>query len=208
MSICMWYKQPRLKLTDCTWTLSAHSVFKVIIIHNRRTCDPSARGACCVMRRWQRPTSVLGARFSLFYKLPFLYFLLAHLLLHVLTPLNSSLIVCFFHLSSEWTAQLVMSILVVSHTLSFSFPPSLSDVFSCSGAAVLKWVRYTDRDTSCIWINKGAQYWSYCACDRPLVKMFKRTFDILWSDLIHEWKKMKEFSFQVVVSCPLKSPWL
>lgn len=130
---------PELKLTDCTLTLSSLRRFKVIILHNPKMCDPSAHGARCVMQQRQRAASVPRARFSLFFLFffykPFLSFLLVHLPLSCAhTSLHISLCTVFFpHLSSEWTAQLVMSILVLSHPL---FRPL--SAMSLPGAAVRK----------------------------------------------------------------------
>lgn len=157
---------PKLKMTHCTWTLPSLQRFKVIILHNQAMCDPSSHGACCVMLQWQRATSVPRTRFRVFYKLPIsCFFYWSICLSHVLTLLNSSLTISlcifFFHFSSDWTAQLVMSILVHSHTnfLPFFFPLLFFNrVSSCLGAAVLKWVRDTDRDTSCIQNYEITQY--------------------------------------------------
>lgn len=92
-------------MTDCTLTLSSLQRIKAVMLHERATCDPSARGAFCVtikLRLYHGP----DLDFCLFYS--------SICRSHVLTLPNSSLSV--FHLTSEWTAQPVMSISGLSHT--------------------------------------------------------------------------------------------
>lgn len=101
------------------------------------------------------------SRFSLFYKLPSLSRLLVHLPLScahtsplAFLPLTSYL---FFFLppppspiGSEWTTRPAMSSFVFSRPLSLrpSFLlPAPGPVCSCLGAAVLKWVTNTDKET-------------------------------------------------------------